>query len=183
MCSRQRFLEAEGHGQDLKVEVHLDASRRQFGLLRPMTNSAARQHEHEYVNTTTRWDNCPLQVIDQSIVRSVLVSVSQGVSAACTARGSGPAETYKTFDNESELVCCSSCFERWCDNTSGRVQVTLGSMGCGFCVYVARELRTTKRTTRVHQDNDSEWLGCDTELPVGRTMIDNSNSHNADQTF
>jgi hypothetical protein len=40
-----------------------------------MTNSAARQHEHEYVNTTTRWDNCPLQVIDQSIVRSVLVHV------------------------------------------------------------------------------------------------------------
>ena len=28
------------------------------------------------------------------------------------------------------------------------------------------------------QDN-----GRDTELPVGQTMIDNSNSHNADQTF
>src|SRR6267142_5219757 len=27
----------------------------------PVSNSAAWRHEHEYVNTTTRWDNNPLQ--------------------------------------------------------------------------------------------------------------------------
>ena len=51
---------------------------------RPMTNSAAWQHEHEHVNTTTRWDNCPLQVIDcpYSNVSGphVLVCAKDGVS-------------------------------------------------------------------------------------------------------
>jgi hypothetical protein len=83
-----------------------------------MTNSAAQQREHEYVNTTTRWDNCrPLQVIDQSIVRSVL----------CAARGSGPRPRnlfiVHAFDG----------------GVTTQAEVTLG---CRFWVYVAHELRT-----------------------------------------
>ena len=32
-----------------------------------ITNSAAQQREHEYVNTTTRWDNNPLQVVERLV--------------------------------------------------------------------------------------------------------------------
>ena len=32
---------------------------------KPITKTAAWKHEHEFVNTTTRWDNYPLQTIDE----------------------------------------------------------------------------------------------------------------------
>jgi hypothetical protein len=40
--------------------------------------SAAWQHEHEYVNTTTRWDNCPLQMINWSIASGAHDGVEGG---------------------------------------------------------------------------------------------------------
>ena len=36
-------------------------------MLQTITNSAAQQREHEYVNTTTRWDNNPLQAVDRLV--------------------------------------------------------------------------------------------------------------------
>ena len=39
-----------------------------------ITNSAAQQREHEYVNTTTRWDNNPLQAVDRLVTPGGSVS-------------------------------------------------------------------------------------------------------------
>jgi hypothetical protein len=90
-----------------------------------MTNSAAQQREHEYVNTTTRWDNCPLQVINQSIVRSVLCAKREkkDVSTRC-ARPAAPALTSNLF------IVPSHAFDV-CDNTSRRPK-SLWGVDFGF---------------------------------------------------
>jgi hypothetical protein len=46
---------------------------------KPMTETAAWKREHESVNTTTRWDNYPQQVIHQPVASGKHDGVKQGV--------------------------------------------------------------------------------------------------------
>jgi hypothetical protein len=39
-----------------------------MGSHKPITKTAAWKHEHEFMNTTTRWDNYPLQTIKWPVV-------------------------------------------------------------------------------------------------------------------
>ena len=43
-----------------------------------MTKTAAWKHEHEFVNTTTRWDSYPLQTIEWQVVSGNYVGEKKG---------------------------------------------------------------------------------------------------------
>jgi hypothetical protein len=112
-----------------------------------MTNSAAQQHEHEYVNTTTRWDNCPLQVIDQSesIVRSVLCAKREKRTCQRCARPAAPAL-------DLEILFIVHAFD---GGVTTQAEVTLG---CRFWVYVAHELRTIDIIPIEGNRTSGQWL-------------------------